>query len=137
MSKLLLFLLILITRGLLFFRLFIRGLLLTILLLLLLLVTGRLLRALETQGLDGAWMFPTLAVGMETALLATAGIVGILILLEQDLIERATTIVLYLLIGFTFSQARRLLVIERERSAALREAGALDADWRRRQRSAG
>lgn len=66
-------------------------------------------------------------VGMETALLATAGLVAILIVLEEPVLERATTVVLYLLIGFTFSQARRLLVIERERSAALREAGAVDA----------
>ncbi len=67
-------------------------------------------------------------VGMETALLATAGMVGILLLLDVDLIQRATTIVLYLLIGFTFSQARRLLVIERARSDALRAASALDAE---------
>lgn len=66
-------------------------------------------------------------VGMETALLATAGLVAILIVLEEPVLERATVVVLYLLIGFTFSQARRLLVIERARSAALREAGALDA----------
>ncbi len=67
-------------------------------------------------------------VGMETALLATAGMIGILLLLNVDLIERATTIVLYLLIGFTFSQARRLLVIERARADALRAASALDAE---------
>ncbi len=66
-------------------------------------------------------------VGMETALLATAGLVAITIAIDEPPIERATTIVLYLLIGFTFSQARRLLVIERERSDALREAGAMDA----------
>lgn len=66
-------------------------------------------------------------VGMETALLATAGLVAILIVLEEGVLDRATTLVLYLLIGFTFSQARRLLVIERARSAALQEAGAVDA----------
>lgn len=65
--------------------------------------------------------------GMETALLATAGIAAILLALEVRLADRATTLALYVLIGFTFSQARRLLVIERERSDALRAAGAVDA----------
>ena len=66
-------------------------------------------------------------VGMEIALLATAGMTAILLVLELSIIERATTLVLYLLMGFTFSQARRLLVIERARSDALRAASALDA----------
>ncbi len=66
-------------------------------------------------------------VGMETALLATAGMVGILMVLDLSVVDRATTLVLYMLIGFTFSQARRLLVIERARYDALQAAGAMDA----------
>ncbi len=66
-------------------------------------------------------------IGMETALLATAGLIAIFTALQQPLVDNATTFVFYLLIGFTFSQARRLLVIERARSDALRAASALDA----------
>lgn len=68
-------------------------------------------------------------IGMETAFLATAGLVAILMGLggERWFEDNATTFVFYILIGFTFSQARRLLVIERARSDALRAASALDA----------
>jgi signal transduction histidine kinase len=66
-------------------------------------------------------------IGMETALMATVGLMIILIVLDLSIAERATTLAFYLLIGFTFSQARRLLVIERARYDALRAAGALDA----------
>ncbi len=66
-------------------------------------------------------------IGMETALLATAGLLAILIALQHEIVDNLTTFVFYLLIGVTFSQARRLLVIERERSDALRAASALDA----------
>jgi signal transduction histidine kinase len=68
-------------------------------------------------------------IGMETAFLATAGLVAILIGLQQEnwFEQNVTTFVFYILIGFTFSQARRLLVIERARSDALRAASALDA----------
>jgi signal transduction histidine kinase len=66
-------------------------------------------------------------IGMETALLATAGLFAIMMGLKLEVEDSVTTFVFYLLIGFTFSQARRLLVIERARSDALRAASALDA----------
>jgi|GEM_PF-644057 len=66
--------------------------------------------------------------GMETALLATAGLIAILVALDESVLETAASFAfLYILIGFTFSQARRLLVIELARSDALRAASALDA----------
>jgi hypothetical protein len=67
-------------------------------------------------------------IGMETALLATAGFVAINLSLGNDLLEKIDTISLYLLIGFTFSQARRLLVIEQTRAERFRAASELDAD---------
>lgn len=66
-------------------------------------------------------------IGMETALLATFGLLTVLIALDADIAEKANSFVFYLLIGVTFSQARRLLVIERETSDALRAASAIDA----------
>lgn len=72
--------------------------------------------------------FMGLRIGLETALLAVFGFLAVLIVLEVRVIERIQAIALFVLVGFAFSQARRLLVIERARSDALRAASHIDAE---------
>ncbi len=71
--------------------------------------------------------FMGLRIGMETALLATSGLVGVLILNGISPLEQVNMITLYLLVGFTLAQARRLLVLEQSLTDRLRAASRLDA----------
>lgn len=75
-------------------------------------------------------------VGMETALLATFGYLAVVIQVQARVVDRLVTIALYLLMGFTFSQARRLLLLERERGDALRAASQVTSERIRRLESA-
>jgi len=76
-------------------------------------------------------------VGMETALLATFGFVAVVIQIDLSILQdRLVTIALYLLMGFTFTQARRLLLLERERGDALRAASQVTSERIRRLESA-
>ncbi|NND03082.1 MAG: hypothetical protein HKN91_09865 [Acidimicrobiia bacterium] len=75
-------------------------------------------------------------IGMETALLATFGYVAVVILVGAGWQDRLVTVALYLLMGFTFTQARRLLLLERERGEALRAASQVTSERIRRLESA-
>ena len=73
--------------------------------------------------------FLSLRHGLEIALLSSAGLAVVAASLDQDLIQGPVLQAgaLYLLIAVTAAQARRIMLEESERSAAFREATALDA----------
>ena len=60
-------------------------------------------------------------IGIETALLTTAGLVAVVAMLDQTILQGQLlqTVLLYLLIAVTFAQARRVLVEERAAAAEL------------------
>ncbi len=66
-------------------------------------------------------------IGLETAILSSTGLLAVVAALQQEILTGSVlqAIALYVLIALTFSQARRLLVEERERGDALAAASAL------------
>jgi signal transduction histidine kinase len=73
-------------------------------------------------------------IGIETALLTSTGIIIVVATLDQEIVQGAVVQVafLYVLMAVAFAQARRVLVEERARSAALVEASEItDARLRR------
>ena len=73
-------------------------------------------------------------IGVETALLTSSGLVAVVAALDQQILQGQVLQValLYLLVAVTFAQARRVLVEQQERSAALVEASELAAARMRR-----
>ncbi len=68
-------------------------------------------------------------IGVETALLTSAGLIGVAAVLDQEILQGQVlqVVLLYVLIAATFAQARRVLVEERARSDELAAASEINA----------
>lgn len=67
-------------------------------------------------------------VGIEVALLASFGYLAIVIANGLPLLDAVQAVAFFLLMGAAFAQARRILVVEREESAAALRASQLDIE---------
>ncbi len=67
-------------------------------------------------------------VGIEVALLASFGYLAIVIVKGLPFLDAVQAVAFYLLMGAAFAQARRILVVEREESAAALRASQLDIE---------
>ena len=72
--------------------------------------------------------FMGLRVGIEVALMASLGYLGIVLVNDLPMAQAVQVVAFYLLVGVAFAQARRILVVERELSAAALRASELDAE---------
>ncbi len=71
-------------------------------------------------------------IGIEVALMASLGYLAIALLKGFAVLDSLQAVAFFLLVGLAFSQARRLLVIQREESEAALAASRLDAERLRR-----
>ena len=84
--------------------------------------------------IKGLHEVPGFRIGIETALLTSTGLIVVVATLDQEILQGQVVQVafLYVLMAVAFAQARRVLVEERARSAALVEASEItDARLRR------